>query len=878
MSPDREHNVAHWMIRSAARLVPAGQRQDWQREWHAELEALWRLPRHHRRSVRRSLGAFVDAFWLRQRSVADFDWIDDLRLGMRQLVQHSGFAMSAIGILALGLAATITMFSVTDQVLLRPLPYPDSDRIVTVWETRTPGNDPLEVASGNLLDWRERVKSFEFLAGVDPWALDVAANPRPEVWFSAKVTQGFFDSFQVTPLLGRFFEPDEYQKGKDQVLVIGEAFWRRRFAGDPHIVGRTVKTDDAVFTIVGVAPAAFEPRLLATGSGYRDIWQPKALEPFEVQNRGGGYWAAVGRLKRGVTLDAAQAEMNAVSQQLAREYPRSNEKTGARLMPLREHLLGNVRRAVQLLAAAVGLVLLIACVNVANLLLARGSARDREIAVRVALGARRGRIVQQLLLESLVIATAGGIVGSALAMWALAAVVRLGPPSVPWIDTLHLDWRALGFAALVSATAALLAGLLPAYRVTRTGLVTAGRHTTTSSASQHRLRAGLVVMEVALAVILVAGAGLLIRSFVGLLNVDPGFQRQRVLVTQVFAWDYNPTPAQLKSFFDTTIARLRTLPAVQEAGAVSAMPFIESNINIQGPFTVAGRAEPAQHEAPRTHFTVATPGYFPAMRIPLKAGRYFDDRDGPDTARVAIISEAMARHYWPQGDDPIGDRISFRFSGRPTTVQVIGVVGALRHETLSRDARDEMFIPFAQQPFGSMTFVVRSAGDATALLEPTRAAIWAVNPNQTIYRAATLDELVQITVSPRRFALAVVAGFAAVALLLAIAGVYGVLSAIMTTRLRELGLRVALGASRWDIVRLVIVRGLLMTGVGLSIGLAGALGTGRLLQSFLFGITPQDPLAIAVSAAIMLAAALTACYMPARRAAGADPIAVLRVE
>jgi putative ABC transport system permease protein len=299
-----------------------------------------------------------------------------------------------------------------------------------------------------------------------------------------------------------------------------------------------------------------------------------------------------------------------------------------------------------------------------------------------------------------------------------------------------------------------------------------------------------------------------------------------VAVTQVFAWDYNPTPAQLKTFFDTTIERLRTLPAVQEVGAVTAMPFIESNINIQGVFSIVGQPEASQQEAPRTHFTVATPGYFPAMHIPLKAGRYFDERDGPDAPRVAIVSEAMVRHYWPQGDDPLGDRIRFRFSGRPTEVEVVGVVGALRHDTLDSSVRDEMFIPFGQQPHGSMTFVIRSAGDASALLEPIRGAIWAVNPNQTIYRSATLDELVQNTVSPRRFALAVVAGFAAVALLLAIAGVYGVLSAIMTTRLRELGLRVALGASRLDIVRLVVARGALMTAIGLAIGLAGGPGAG----------------------------------------------------
>jgi putative ABC transport system permease protein len=570
--------------------------------------------------------------------------------------------------------------------------------------------------------------------------------------------------------------------------------------------------------------------------------------------------------------------MDAISRQLAAEYPRSNEKTGARLMPLREYLVGDARLAVQLLAGAVALVLIIACVNVANLLLARGSAREREIAVRVALGAARSRIVQQLLLESALIAVVGGLVGTSLAIGALAAIVRLGPPAVPWIDTLHLDWRAAAFAVLMSVTVALVAGLLPAYRVARAGLASAGRHTATHNASQHRLRAGLVVIEVALALILVTGAGLLIRSFVGLMNVDTGFQRDRVLVAQVFARDYNPTPADLRSFFDATLERLRALPAVQDVGAVSAMPFIESNINIQDDFAIAGRPQPGQSEAPHAYFSVATPGYFDAMRIPLKAGRLLDERDGPDRARVAVISEAMARRYWASIEDALGSRLQLSLFGEPTEVAVVGVVGSLRHDSLDGHVRDELFLPLAQQPFGSMTFVVRSAGDASALLEPTRAAIWATNPNQTIYRTATLDELVAKTVSPRRFALAVIIGFAGLALLLAVVGVYGVLSAIMTTRLREVGLRVALGASRWDIIQLVVGRGLVLTTAGLAIGLAGALGAGRLLRGVLFGITPADPVAVGASAGFMLLAGLVACYLPARRAASADILSVLRAE
>jgi putative ABC transport system permease protein len=428
----------------------------------------------------------------------------------------------------------------------------------------------------------------------------------------------------------------------------------------------------------------------------------------------------------------------------------------------------------------------------------------------------------------------------------------------------------------MSAALAALSGIVPAWRVARSGLGAAGRGTSTADASQHRLRASLVVAEIAVALVLVTGAGLLIRSFVGLIGVDPGFARERVLVMQVFAWDYNPGADRLRAFFDAATARLSALPAVQQVGAVSAMPFIESNINIQGSIVIAGRPQPPDTETPRSHFTIATPGYFEAMRIPLKAGRLLNAADGPRSKSVAVISETLAHRYWPEGDDPIGDTIRFRLSGAPVEVEVVGIVASLRHDRLDRPARDEIFLPLAQRPFGSMTFVVRAAGDASTLLEPARQAIWAINPAQTIYRAATLDELVENTVSPRRFALGVMLGFAALALVLAIAGIYGVLSAITIARRRELGLRVALGASRADVVALTLRSGARMAGLGLLIGLAGSLGAAQLLRSFLFGVTPLDPPTLGAAAVLMATAATAACYLPARRAAEADPVAVLR--
>jgi putative ABC transport system permease protein len=877
MSGNRRSVVAAVLIRAAAPLVPASLRDDWRREWDAELASLEDVRPKFRRPVRRAFGAFADAFWLRQRSVADFDWIDDLRHGMRQLLAHRGFALTAIGILAVGLASTVTMFSVTDQILLRPLPYPDGDRIVTAWETRAPSNDPLDVAPANFLDWRARLTSFDVFAGVEPWAVDYVGGQRPETFRALRVTPGFFETFGVAPMLGRAFTPDEYQKGRDKVIILHEPMWRQRFGGDPAIVGQSLKFDDGLYTVVGIMPASFEPRLLAT-IRQRNLWLPKVIEEFEPRIRGTGYWAVVGRVRPDVTLAAAEAELAAVARQLAAEYPRTNAKTGARLLALRDHLVGNVRLAVTLLAGAVALVLVIACVNVANLLLARGSAREREIAIRVALGARRIRILQQLLNESLLIAACGGVLGLLLASWSLSALANAGPASVPWIDTLHLDWRALVFAAGMSVGVALISGIVPAWRVARAGLHNAGRQTATADSAQHRLRSGLVVAEVALALVLVTGAGLMMRSFVSLMRVDPGFERDNVMVAQVFASDFFPNPDALRQFFSTTIDRLEALPAVQAAGAVSAMPFIESNINIQNTIVISGRRAPETGETPRAYLTIATPGYFDAMHIPLKAGRLLEARDGPDSKPVAVITDSLALRHWNTLDAPIGQTLTFQFAGRDAKVEVVGVVASLRHDRLDRPAREELFMPHAQMPFGSMTFVVRTAGDASALLSPVQATIWDVNPAQSIYRAATLDELVENTVSPRRFALAVIIAFAGVALLLAIGGVYGVLSAITTARLREVGVRVALGASGCDIVRWVLGRGLTMAGVGLAVGLAGSLGAAQLLRSFLFQIAPIDPAAFAAASATMIVAAIAACYVPARRAAQADPITVLRTD
>lgn len=874
--------VARALLQLAAPLVPRAQRDDWYAEWLAELEAdaarSRTVGRESRPSLlRRSMGAPIDAIWLRQRALMDLAIVDDLRVGARQLRQQAGFGLTAIGILALGMAASITAFSVVTQLLLRPLPYPDPDRIVTLWQRQADTQTPLDVAPGNFLDWRDRATSFSHLAGAEPYSRDYLGGDRPEVLPSIQVTQGFFEVFGLPPLAGRYFRPEEHKKGANQVAVISARVWRNLFAADPELIGRAIALDDGAFTVVGVAPDEFQTDLFESGSGHRGLWTPKGVEENEFRIRTSGYWNVVGRLAEGRSLDEARAEMDSIASQIEREQPQTNRSSRVAILPFREHLVGDVRPAVTLFAWAVAAVLLIACVNVTNLLLARGVARQQELAIRTALGADRRRLVSQLLAESLLLSIAAGGVALALASTAIRLVRTLGPRDVLWIDTLHLDGSAVVFTVALCGIVAVLAGIVPALRATAAGMQAPGSRTATGSRSHRRLRSTLVAAEVAMALVLVSGCGLLLRSFVNLLNVETGFQTRGVAALQIFAWDRHPDPAARRLFFERVLDRMAALPGVEAAGAVTAMPFIESNIDMRGVFQVVGRPAPAAGEEPRSSFNVTTPGYFTAMRIPLVRGRLLDGRDGPEAPRVAVISDALASRYWRDGD-PIGDRIAFRYSGQPIEAEIVGVTGATRHDGLDQQPRTEVFLPHAQTPTGSMTLVARTSLDPRLLIEPAKAAVWTIDPLQTFYRTATLDELVDRTLVTRRFALIVLTGFSLLALLLAAAGLYGVLSSIASQYRREIGVRLALGARWVDIVRLLLARGLAIAGVGVVVGLVIAAGGARLLRGFLFDIAPTDPLALGSAAALMLMVAAIACYLPARRAANADPVEVLRVE
>lgn len=873
--------MAWRIIRAAAWLVPSRLRSEWLLEWQGELAAAearandW--PRAKRDLTRHALGAFIDAFWIRQRDVADLQAIDDMRHGLRQLRQHAAFALTTVAILALSMAGSIVAFSVVTQMLLRPLPYPAPDRIVTLWERVPDATGRNYVAPGNFLDWRARQTSFSHLAALDPYSYDYLGGDRPEVVKAVKVTEGFFQAFGLNPLFGRYFLPEEHKKGNDKAVVLSERFWRSRFNADPAVIGRSIPLDDGAYVVIGIVPNDFQPHLQEYAPGDRDLYTAKAIEEFESRIRVSGYWGVVGRLKDGVTLEQARAEMEAISLQLAKEYPTTNKEVRGDVITLRDHLVGDVRPAVTLFTAAVLAVLLIACVNVTNLLLARGSVRQQELIVRSALGASRGRLVGQLLVETLLLASAASVAALALAQAAMRGLASWGPRDVMWIDALHVDSGAVVFAVVLASFVTVAAGLIPALRLSRGGLQAPAHRTTTADRSQRRLRSALVVAEVALALMLVSGTTLMLRSFINLLQVDTGFRKDGVLVLQMFAWDRNNGPAALRTFHQRIVDSVGQLPGVEAVGTVQAMPFIESNVDIQSAVRLIDQPAPPPGQGIRSSINVVSPGYFEAIGVRLLDGRLLDDRDGPDAPRVVLVSDAFVERYLA-AVNPIGQRIEYRSAGKPLQSQIVGVVRSLRHDRLDAAPRAEILIPFAQAPTGTITLVAKTRIDPQALIENAKAQVWRVDPQQTFFRTATLEELVERTLITRRFALVVLTGFASLALVLAAAGLYGVLTTIVSQYRREIGVRMALGAAWIDILRLVVMRGLVVSAIGVAVGLVGVLGGARVLQSFLFSVAPTDPLAIGGAALLMFSIAAVACYIPARRAAAADPVQALRME
>jgi predicted permease len=830
--------------------------------------------------VRRALGSLPDAAWMRRQFTLDADAVHDAWHGVRVLRSAPGFAAAALLIFAVGIGAAVAILSVADTVFLRAMPVSQPDRVMTLWQVdRTTGEGRKDVSPANARDWIARSRSFDAAAVVEPWSLTATfSGLDPEYLAGARVDETFFGVLGARMAHGRSFLSTEHRRGGPRVVVLSHGLWTERFAADPAIVGRAVRLDDgAPYTVVGVVAPGLELRLFddrATRPEAR-YWLPKqGIEPFEVNLRAGGFFNVVGRLRSGVSRDQAQAELDAISRQLAATYPQTNARVGAEVVPLRAHLVGSLGEVLPLLLGAAVILLAAACANVANLVLARGAARGRELAVRQALGASRARLVRQMLAETLLLAAGGGALGLLVARLALNLIAKLRPADVALLDHIAIDTRAAIIACGVTLAAALIAGLVPACQLSRPAASEAlkdGR-----SIVQRALRSGFVVAQVAAALVLAVGAGLLVRSFLLIQRVDPGFQTDRVAAVQVFVSARYRTPETRIAFFEQALERMRALPGVVSVGGVSAMPFGQSKVIARTPFTIVGRTL-APGEASMISTTTITGDYFQTLQVALLRGRYFAESDNAKARQVAIVSQSAVRHFWPDAD-PLGARVQFRFNNIAHDAEVVGVVDDVQHEALDRPPSPEVYVPYAQSGFRGLAVVVRSAPTSAVTVEGLRAQMRALDPRQPIWHAATLDYLVSRTLTGRRFNLLLAVGFALATLLLAVGGVYGLVSYSTSQRTREFGVRLALGAQRRDIVRLVMGEGLKLAALGVALGVILALPLTSLLRALLFGVTATDPVTfIGVGAGLLLVAA-AACYVPLSRALKVDPASVLRIE
>jgi putative ABC transport system permease protein len=876
------------IVNTIAYLVPRAARIDWLREWDAELRHrsahLRRAPTSDWKTnvglIGRAFGSLPDAAWLRRQFTLDADAVRDTAHGIKLLLKSPGFTAVVLLIFAVGIGSTTAIVSIADALFLRPLVVARPDRVMTLWQVnRETGADRQDVAPANALDWIKRAQSFEAMAIAEPFTYNLNfAGREPDYLLAARIGEQFFSVLGTSVIHGRTFEPQEYRQGGARVVILSHALWTTRFGSDPAIVGQGVQLDEgASYQVVGVMPPGLELRMFNDRARRPEplVWVPKrGFTAVEENLRGAGFWNLVGRLRADVSVGEAQAELDAVAAQLAREYPQTNANTGAQVVPLRSHLVGSLRDLLPLLLGAVTLLLVVACANVANLLLARGSARGREFAVRQALGASRIRLIRQMLVESLMLAALGGALGLLLARWILDTIGALRPGDVALIDRIPIDGRAAIIACAVTILAAVVAGLTPALQLSRPTAALALREGRVSA--RRSVRGMLVVVEVAAALILAVGAGLLVRSFLLIQGVDPGFSRDDVSVVQMFAAPRLDTPQKRVVFFEQAIERMRSLPGVIAAGGVTSMPFGEARVIVRVPLSIAGRPA-ATGENGQVIATAVTGEYFKVMNVPLIEGRLLDTTDTMTSRQVVLVSRAAVRQFWPD-TNPIGSKVNFRFTGRNYDAEIVGIVGDVQHDALDRPAAAEIFLPYAQSGFYALTMAVRTAPGSAIALQTLKEQVWAIDPQQSIYNSASLDGLVANTLSGRRFNLFVLGGFAFATLVLAWAGVYGLMSFSIGQRTRELGVRLALGAERRDIVRLVLAEGTKLAGVGVAIGIVLALLLTRGLRTLLFGVTTTDPMTFIMVTASVMILAVTACYVPLRRALRVQPSEALRLD
>ena len=809
----------------------------------------------------------------RSREMWGWNWVEtlwqDLRFGLRQLRKTPGFTAVTVITLALGIGANTAIFSVIDAVLLRPLPFPHADRLVQIWETDPKrGLDRDAVSAYNFRDWQSQNHGFAAMAAYGYDHFSVTSSESPIALRGLRVSADFFRVFGARPLWGRDYLANEDQPGAGHVAVVSFAAWQNYFGRDPKIVGRKITLDGEAYTVIGVMPSGFG----MPDSGI-EIWITPAFD-LKGLSRGHHGLFAIGRLKPGITLAAARSEANTIARRLAQQYPGTNSHWGIVLIPLQEEIVGNTRPALLVLWDAVGLVLLIACANVASLLLSRGVARSKEFAVRSALGASRWRLAGQLLIESILLAAAGGVLGLAFAHWGIGAIVRTA--AIPRAQGVTLDARVLGFTGLLSMLTGIVFGLAPAFASSSTDSNSALKKTVGSinaGAGGVRLRSGFVAAEIALSLVLLVSAGLLIKSLWLLGRVNPGFNPKSVLALRMSLPESKyPNGLGRGAVIKRVIERLVAVPGVESVAGVNDLPF--SGSRTTSSFDIEGVPPSSPDEARQADLRDITPDYFKAMGIPLLKGRWLTDGDNADAPRVAIINENLARKYWPVRD-PIGQRLRLY----DKNWEIVGVVGGVKLMDLAKENTSEIYLPCAQS--GSppwMFFAVRSRVEGGSVIASVRNAVREVAPDEPLYDVRTMDERVAASTAPRRLNAWLLGIFAALALVLSAVGTYGVIAYSVAQRTHEFGIRMALGAERGDVLKLVLGQGIALTLLGVGVGLAGAAGFTRYLSSLLYGVRPNDALTFISVGLLLFAVVLLACYIPARRATKVDPMVALRYE
>jgi putative ABC transport system permease protein len=797
----------------------------------------------------------------------------DLRYGLRMLAKKPGFTAVAVFTLALGIGANSAIFSVVNGVLLRPMPLEDPDRLIKIWES-LPSGGYGTASAPNLKDWREQNTVFNGVAAYTLSSLNLRGQDSPERLSGAAVSSNFFDVVGVRPRLGRAFQAGEDEAGRNHVALLSHRLWQRAFGGDAGVVGKDVLLNGESYTVVGVMPPEFRfpSRLI-------EVWVPLVIPPDQVNNRGNHWMFTLARLKPEAGFEQAREQMGVIAKRIEQQYPDSQAGRSVFLIPLQEETVQGIRPALRALMFAVGFVLLIACANVANLLLARATSRRREIAVRTALGAGRLRLVRQLLTESLLLAAAGGALGLAMAKWGVEALLVMAQNFLPRSNEVGLDWRVATFTAALSLLTGVFFGLIPALQSSRVDLQSALKDGAGAGggAQNNWLRSALVVMEVAATLVLLIGAGLLIKSFIRLYETDLGFKAEKVLTMSLaLPLAKYPDVQAAAAFHQKLVDRVASLPGARAAGVINYLPLQQWGFN--GGIAIDGQGPYEPGRGPLAEFRAISPDYFRTMGVPLISGRSFTPQDQSNSAPVVIVNQALAQRYL-SGQDPIGKRIRSVGNNWRT---VVGVVGDVRQSGVTQLARAEVFVPVTQAIWTSLTqtmsLAVRAEAEPGALISAVRNAVKEIDPAQPVFNVKTMEAVVADSVSDRRLNMLLLGIFATVALTLAVTGIYSVMSYTVSQSTREIGVRMALGARPMDVLKLVAGQGMSLTFAGVVLGVAGAFGLTRLMATLLYGVTATDPLTFAIVSALLVIVALLACLLPARRATKVDPMVALRNE